>query len=40
MNDELELEYEEATLEESLTSEEINNLIATLKEWDEYSLVG
>lgn len=41
MNDEiLELEYEEATLDESLTSEEMGNLIASLAEWDSYSLVG
>ena len=41
MNDEiLEVEYEEATLEESLTSDEMANLIASLNEWDSYSLVG
>ena len=41
MNDEiLELEYDEATLEESLTSEEMANLIASLAEWDNHSLVG
>lgn len=41
MNDEiLELEYEEATLDESLTNEEMANLIASLSEWDGYSLVG
>ena len=41
MNDEiLELEYEEATLDESLTSDEMANLIASLAEWDSYSLVG
>ena len=40
MNDELELEYEEATLEESLTSEEMDNLISALAEWDSHSLVG
>ena len=40
MNDEiLEFEYEEATLDESLTSEEMDNLIASLAEWDSHSLV-
>ena len=41
MNDEiLELDYEEASLDESLTSDEMANLIASLTEWDSYSLVG
>ena len=42
MNDELlEIEpLEAAELEESMTSEEMMNLIASLKEFDSYSLVG
>ena len=39
-NDEiLELDYEEATLDESLTSEEMASLMASLAEWDSYSMV-
>ena len=41
MEDEiLEFEFEETTLDEILTSDEMANLISALAEWDSHSLVG